>query len=277
MLKMHFLNVGHGDCCIIEFPDSIAMVDINQSKNLDDDSYKEIIDIMDEVHPEKKIKEKTKQCKDIECIKKVLLDADYDDTPQDPIKYIEKKNLKSIFRFISTHPHMDHYKGFGTLNETASISNLWIVKNNFGPNKSTKKSSRKSDWNSYKEFRDSKSITTKETKTSKNNVLRPMEKSSDDFYYSDAIKVLSPTPELLKLAEESKNANIMSYVLLIQYGPHKIVLGGDAEEENWQYIYKNYPDIIKDVTVLKAPHHGRENGWEDEVMPYMNQYTRSYL
>ena len=33
MLKIHFLNVGHGDCCILEFPEKVAMVDINRNKN----------------------------------------------------------------------------------------------------------------------------------------------------------------------------------------------------------------------------------------------------
>jgi hypothetical protein len=42
------------------------------------------------------------------------------------------------------------------------------------------------------------------------------------------------------------------------------------QEPYWQYIYKNYPDLIKDVTILKAPHHGRDNDYDDEFMPYMN-------
>jgi beta-lactamase superfamily II metal-dependent hydrolase len=271
MLKMHFLNVGHGDCCIIEFPDRITMVDINRSKSMDKNSLKEVIFIMDKCHPEEKIKERIKNGEDP---KKVLIDAGYDDTPQDPIKYIDKKNMKSFFRFISTHPHMDHLKGFGELNEKVSISNMWIVKNPFGPDKSTSKKSRQNDWSTYKKFRDSDGTTIKEKISSDINVLRPMEKSSDDFYNSDGINVLSPTPELLKMAEKTGNENIMSYVLFIKYGPHKIVLGGDAEEANWQYIYRNYPDLIKDITILKAPHHGRDAGYEDTVMPYMNpKYT----
>ncbi len=43
MLKMHFLNVGHGDCCIIEFPEHTTMVDINRSKSVDKESVKEIV------------------------------------------------------------------------------------------------------------------------------------------------------------------------------------------------------------------------------------------
>lgn len=35
-----------------------------------------------------------------------------------------------------------------------------------------------------------------------------MEKSSDDFYNSDGIKILSPNPELLNLANKNENGEI---------------------------------------------------------------------
>lgn len=150
-----------GDCCILEFPDRITMVDINRSKKMDENSLKEVINIMDKEHPELKIKERIKKGEDP---KKVLMDSGYDDTPQDPIKYIDKENIKSFFRFISTHPHQDHYKGFGELNDKAKINNIWVVKNNFGAEKGTSTKSRKSDWNTYKQYRDSSSTTIKEKK-----------------------------------------------------------------------------------------------------------------
>lgn len=35
MMKIHFLNVGHGDCTIVEFPSGrLMMIDINNSKSL---------------------------------------------------------------------------------------------------------------------------------------------------------------------------------------------------------------------------------------------------
>ena len=43
MVKIHFLNVGHGDCTIIEHhSERVTMIDINNSQTLDDDSDIEI-------------------------------------------------------------------------------------------------------------------------------------------------------------------------------------------------------------------------------------------
>jgi hypothetical protein len=43
MVSVHFLNVGHGDCTIIEHASGhITMVDINNSDALDDDTRREL-------------------------------------------------------------------------------------------------------------------------------------------------------------------------------------------------------------------------------------------
>lgn len=44
MLRVHFLNVGHGDCTIIEHPSGrITMIDVNNGDELDDNSQSEIL------------------------------------------------------------------------------------------------------------------------------------------------------------------------------------------------------------------------------------------
>jgi competence protein ComEC len=274
---MHFLNVGHGDCCIVEFPDRTTMVDINRSKTMDEESVKEIITAISREHPKRMLNHE-KMLKSFsmgESDSRTLLEqAEYKINPQDPIEYLEENNIKSFFRFISTHAHMDHLRDFGKLNETVDISNVWVVKNKFGSDKELDKESRQSDWDTYTKFRDNDSNNTKETKESQTNVIRPMENTLEDTYAADGIKILSPNPELLEKAEESKKVNVMSYVLLVQYGPHKIILGGDAEKPNWKYICNQYGDLIKDVTILKASHHGRDTGFYEEAVKLMNpQYT----
>src|SRR5215469_9378374 len=43
MVRIHFLNVGHGDCTIIEHASgNLTMIDINNADQLDDDSRKEL-------------------------------------------------------------------------------------------------------------------------------------------------------------------------------------------------------------------------------------------
>lgn len=44
MLRMHFLNVGHGDCTIIEHPSGrLSMIDVNNGDELDDSSQSEVL------------------------------------------------------------------------------------------------------------------------------------------------------------------------------------------------------------------------------------------
>jgi beta-lactamase superfamily II metal-dependent hydrolase len=266
VLKLHFLNVGHGDCCILEFPEHITMVDINRNKNPDDDSVKEIIDasLPDEG---KKLKKKLKEG---EIDKKTALEkVGYSIPIQDPLDYLEHNNMNSIFRFISTHPHMDHLYGLGELSQDVKISNFWVPKNKLKANKSLDKQKRADDWSTYKKFRDNTSTSDKEG-SSPSSVIRPLENSTGELYTADGIKILAPNPELLEHAENDQDANIMSYVLLLKYGSHKIILGGDAEKDTWKYILKQHGDEIKDVKVLKSSHHGRNSGYWEPAMQQMH-------
>ncbi len=44
MLRVHFLNVGHGDCTIISHHSGrLTMVDINNSQDYDSDSFNEVL------------------------------------------------------------------------------------------------------------------------------------------------------------------------------------------------------------------------------------------
>ncbi len=62
----------------------------------------------------------------------------------------------------------------------------------------------------------------------------------------------------------------MSYVLLIEHNGRKIVLGGDAEEDTWEYLVENYQEDLKDVDILKASHHGRDSGYYQQAVKLMN-------
>jgi hypothetical protein len=44
MLRIHFLNVGHGDCTIISHPSGrLTMIDINNSQDYDEESFNELL------------------------------------------------------------------------------------------------------------------------------------------------------------------------------------------------------------------------------------------
>lgn len=268
MLRIHFLNVGHGDCTIIEFVDSsrIAMVDINHTDDMDRDTINEILDECSyNVNPEQKL------FLDFGLLQsgELLKSAGYDIKLQDPVEFIKERNIKAIFRFISTHPHTDHLSGLHKLYSNVNINNIWIIKNKFSPVFKKLNKNQLLDWLIYLIFRNCA-----DTKYQNTKIVRPLELDSNDFWAQDGISVLSPNLSLLRESIKNNNPNTMSYVLLINYFNHKIILGGDAEENTWEYIYNNHSQFIKDTTILKASHHGRDSGYHQKSVKLMNpQYT----
>ena len=86
MLKIHFLNVGKGNCTVIKLPsERLMVVDIDNSRiNDDDDVLQCPIDFLNRTYPN-----------------------------------------ESIFRFILTHPDMDHMSGLYDLDKERKIHNFW--------------------------------------------------------------------------------------------------------------------------------------------------------
>jgi len=257
MLKIHFLNVGHGDCCIIEFDSNrIAMIDINRSTEVDNETANEIASLNNIIDWEWRFSRN----------KKMLLEhCSYNIKLTDPIEYLKNNSINSIFRFISTHPHMDHLLGLNCI----STSNIWICKNDFSQDEDSLSEEEENSWNTYKKFRENIG-----EKLDYTTILDLREGAEGQFYSDDGIYILAPNEKLLNTSKEKDNRNIMSTVLLVKYGECKIILGGDAEEDTWNHIYENYYEEIKDVSILKASHHGRDSGYHQESIKTMNpEYT----
>lgn len=264
MIKIHHLNVGHGDTIVIEIQDSnrLMVIDMNRSSEFDDDTKEELI-------KEAKSMVDLSYQTDYELgyLSSVGLfkEAKYDIQITDPIEFIKDLDYNNIFRFIQTHPHMDHLTGINALFNEFNVWNIWCNKNDFDVDESKLSATRLDDWNLYKKFRD-----TGETVLDGTTVVRPKSGDKRDYWRQDNITILSPTPKLIDLAHEKDNRNIMSYVLLLEYGGRKFVFGGDAEEETWEYIVANYKEEITGITVLDASHHGRDSGYYKPALDLMN-------
>jgi hypothetical protein len=135
-LRVWFVNVGRGDCTIVQFPENpcrIMMVDICNSKSLDKDSKSELLEesgwtdhLMRKLYIYGGIGDAPDQ---------VLTEMrKYEDLLDDPIEVF--KNIfpgKSIFRFVLTHPDMDHMAGMYRLFEqegSIDVVNFWDTENN---------------------------------------------------------------------------------------------------------------------------------------------------
>lgn len=250
MSTIHFLNVLEGDCNIIQHDSKrISVIDVSNAYNeLDTDE-------------EEKVRSSVERKQMLARTKVPVGKVDYRQkhTPDNPIAYL-KNNIKtnSIFRFIITHPDMDHLDGIKDLFEEFSITNIWdtdniksIDLNNFfaGYNKE--------DWKFYTLIRKGAYTNSKR--------LTLYSGGSAQYWANDDIQILCPTNELVKKGNEnSGDYHDLSYVLL--YTPPKangkkwkIIFAGDSHDSSWEYILKNYKDEVSSIDVLFAPHHGRDS------------------
>lgn len=257
MLRIHFLNVGHGDCTLIEFPSgNLALVDINNSKVLDEETEAELASI----NPFGYGLYKSRGYRGITLLEKSV--ADFVE-PVDPVSYLKDKFPgKSIFRFIMTHPDMDHMSGLYRLGtEGIPIVNFWDTDN--------KKDVSKSDVYGKYDFNDWETYQTLRMSTDSPKVLKLLKGDQRDFFQQDGIKILSPTKELVEKANQKKSWNLLSYVLLIEYAGHKIILGGDADCEVWESLASENKELLENISILKAPHHGRNSGYCQSAVSIM--------
>ncbi len=249
-LRIHFLNVGHGDCTLIEFPSGrFTVVDINDSEHVDDESQKELTAEFNMPY------------------ETAIFTKAYTIPLTKPQDYIANVTKDGIFRFICTHPDMDHLSGIKELAEKQTILNFWDTPHSFPkPDFGIQTKFREEDYDAYAKLRQS-----------------PEAKHflyGDSFSFfkpdEDDISILSPTKGLVDLAVEREDKNLASYVLLIRYGDCYIFLGGDATYGVLSAIHETYgEDFWKGKKViLKAPHHGRDSGYCQELVKVMQpEYT----
>lgn len=189
---------------------------------------------------------------------------DDNDTLQDPIEFLDSHySQESIFRFILTHPDMDHMSGLHELFTKRYVYNFWDTEHekavdtsqlNFG-------GYSKHDWLTYKKLR---------AGSDNPKVLRLLHNSQPKSYWvEDGITVFSPSPNMLKLASETDEYNHSSYVLMIEHEGMRILLGGDATKRAWRQILANHGKDALKAHVFLAPHHGSPDNIEEDVFQHI--------
>lgn len=272
-MRIRFLNVGHGDCTIIEHSTGhLTMIDINNGDDLDSTSASEISEETASTYDNLMLPFAeamgTKRAS-------ILATAGYDVALVNPVQFLaDYYPGMSIFRYIQSHPDLDHMRGLTALRHAGvSIYNFWDTHHQKEPD--FESDSDESDWQVYEGLQSGK------WNGSNLTVLRLNQGANGQYYNQDGngnpggdgIHILAPTMELTRDANESDNSNNLSYVLWLEYQGIKVVLGGDAEEAVWQSIFDKYGANLK-CHVLKASHHGRDTGYHQEAVKAMSpDYT----
>lgn len=245
MAIVHFLNVLEGDCNIIQHDSGrVSVIDVSNADDNDDT-------------PAEKAKKSSAARKNMYHMTVPNGKKDYNqkDSPDNPIEYLKDKLAKNeVFRFIITHPDMDHLDGIKDFFNSFHVWNIWDTQNNKEITDFNGGGYNKEDWEFYKMIRAGK-IGNRKT------YLTP---DSYNFFDQDCIQILAPTQELINDANECGDYNDCSYVLL--FTPKrgvdkqwKILFAGDSHDKTWSYILQAHRNLVTDVDILIAPHHGRDS------------------
>jgi beta-lactamase superfamily II metal-dependent hydrolase len=164
---------------------------------------------------------------------------------------------QSLFRFVLTHPDMDHMRGLKRLHDTVGFTNFWDTKHT-KTIPSFRSDADREDWEFYQSMR------------SGNGPVSPRFYHANDENFAfareengarggDGIEILSPTSELVTHCNERETSNDLSFILRVNYAGRSIVLCGDAEETAHAHLHARYGARLKS-DFLRASHHGRDSG-----------------
>ena len=258
MLRIHFLNVGHGDCTLIEHPSGrVTMIDINNCTSLSID------DVL--------VLAKAHGLSLSDFLTAAVgpggrsWDDYYESLLVDPLEYFrEHISDPSVFRYVQTHPDMDHMSGLHRFfwQEKVPLLNFWDIDHTKTLESSDFDQTRydELDWLTYRVLRHGGGPDVRHV------ALKLMADASADFYAQDNIEILSPTQDLLDQCNSAGSWNDASYVLKISHAGRSVILPGDAEAAAWTSILERYPAAALDCDLLKAPHHGRASGYHEDAV-----------
>jgi len=142
--------------------------------------------------------------------------------PVNPVSYLREQGIGSIFRYIQTHPDMDHMDGIKALFAEFSPLNLWDTENTKEMPSSAWKGSpyNEDDWKFYKEMRDTESASDPKRLALLSGARGKYYNIAEDGSGGgDGIYILAPTQELVDSGNEAaEDYHRCSYVLLYRTG-----------------------------------------------------------
>lgn len=268
-LKLHFLNVSHGDCTFIELPSGrLMMIDVNNSKSLPGNDASALAEA-------KSLSLSSFRYSSINLSGQSWEDY-YESLLVDPYEYYSNHFAgRSIFRYVQTHPDMDHMSGLFRFffQQGVVIENFWDVSHgkDFKEADFDRSPFDWADWVAYDCLRNGFTQHAGERRNHK--VLHNLQGERGQYWDDDDIEVLSPTQDLIDECNRKGDYNDCSYVLRISYGGRSVLLPGDAESPAWDAIVDE-PSLSLDCDILKASHHGRDSGYDVVAFTLMDpQYV----
>jgi competence protein ComEC len=248
MSTVHFLNVGKGDCTLIEHNSGRkSLIDIckgNLSLN----------------------KEQEFEAKLAEAVERVRGNFGMSKLPTNPVSYLKQVGVPRLFRFILTHPDMDHLDGLENLFDSFGVANFWHTGvTREAPTFETGEY-QEEDWKLYEEIVAGNRSGLTVLSNLAGSTFQFANRGETEGTAGDGLSILAPDAGLVKAAIESGDVNDSSYVLLYRSAGGRILIPGDAHDETWEYVLEHYEEDVAGCSVLFAPHHGRDSGRSFEFL-----------
>jgi competence protein ComEC len=268
MPHVHFLNVKDGDCnVIVHRNDHVTVIDVCNAAPLV---------MMPKATPFQNLGAAHRVLGGRSMTPPPLAgDFGQKEFPVNPIDYLKQRDINDVFRFVLTHPDMDHMDGIKAFFEHFQPTNFWDTDNNKTIDWSKDKSGKfnEEDWKFYLKLRQGTDRSTKRLALHSNSTGKYYNVSEDGSSGGDGLHILAPNLTLIAEAnEECENYHGCSYVILYITGdkPHKILFGGDSHDDTWDHILKNHRALVTNIDVLIAPHHGRSSDRSYDFLDVLN-------
>jgi beta-lactamase superfamily II metal-dependent hydrolase len=183
---------------------------------------------------------------------------------------MEDRGINSVFRFMLSHPDMDHLDGIKAFFDRFSPANFWDTDNTCAKDDFGYGRYQRADWDFYKTMRDGKTKACKRLTLYSGATGQFWNRNADGSAGADGLYVLAPTPELVAQANKSNDFNDCSYVILYRTGNRKILFSGDSHDGTWEHVLAAHEDDVRNVDLLIAPHHGRASDRSYEFLDTVN-------
>lgn len=253
MSTFHFLNVDLGDCMILEHATGhVSMYDICCG------NLTELEQLANSLAAERSIPSAPGNfgmCR----------------RPVNPLSYMKQYVGSSLFRFILSHPDMDHLDGFDRLVQECTPQNFWHSGvNRDKPAFGSGTPFKEEDWDRYEKVRDGNEPGVISLMKRAGARFKYANKNDDETPGGDGLYILAPDNGLVEAADLTGDYNDASYVILYRSLGGRILIPGDAHDKTWEYVLKEYESDITNVDLLVAPHHGRRSGRDYAFLDTVN-------
>jgi competence protein ComEC len=176
----------------------------------------------------------------------------------DPIEFMKRTYPgRRLWRYIQTHPDLDHMRGLRRLSEEIGFVNFWDTANNKIVT-SYRSDADRVDWQFYRRQGSPKLYTRGQSHYA-------FGKEENGIPGGDNIEILSPNAEIVGACNTAGSYNDISVVIRVHHAGRSVLLPGDAEDMAWYNLVDAYGGRLK-ADFLKASHHGRDSGYNMEAV-----------